>query len=321
MIRIPRWLVGILAMLFAAFHVSLGIASLGIYSNQVYAWVAMVLYAGVTVPTILAYSKVAMPVSQALLNLVAAALVPLLINSNLSTDQIDDYSLWYVAAIGFLMGVTAVRQHKVIAWAGFFIMAIELVTWAGPEAILRSGLTGSLLLVFAGHALSVGIASASRSIQLFTEQTRAIEAEKAATTAARTERAKIVSSALAGAVPLLQLIKDSNGKLNDEQKLEARILEAALRDEIRGRGLMSDSIRAAAQAARRRGVEVIILDEGGMDEVSEDQRDGILTTIAAAMHGVQEGRITLRAPAAEKWKVSLVATRPGVSSPDVWLKF
>lgn len=321
MIRIPRWLIGALAMLFMAFHVSLGITSIDMYPNQTTAWIAMILFVLVSVPTILAYPEVPMPIAQALFNLVAAALVPILINSNLATDQLNDYALWYVAAIGFLMGVTAVRQHKLIAWFGFAVMAIELIIWAGPGAIVKSGLTGSLLLVFAGHALSVGIASASRSIQSFNEQTREFEAEKAATTAARAERTKLVAIALAGAVPQLQLIKDKGGKLRDDQRIDARILEASLRDEIRGRGLMTDAIRAAAEAARRRGVEVIILDEGGMDDVSPDRRDGILTTVAAAMHGVVEGRMTLRAPSGESWNVTLAATRSGAPSPDVWLKF
>lgn len=321
MIRIPRWLVNVLAILFAAFHVSLGISSISIYENQTQAWIAILIYAAAVLPTIFAYPTAKMPAAQGIINLVASAMVPLLINSNLQPDQIDDYSVWYVAAIGFLMGVTAVRQHKLIAWFGFFLMLLELIVWAGPDAILRSGLTGSFLLVFAGHALSVGISSASKSIAQFNEQTLMLETEKAATTAARIERQALVSKALNGAVPMLELIKNQHGDLSESQKLDSRMLEAALRDEIRGRGLMNNLIRAAALEARRRGVEVIILDEGGLENVAETERDEILSTVADAIKNVGEGRITLRAPAGEKWKVTLAATRPGVASPDVWLKF
>jgi hypothetical protein len=321
MIRIPRWLVNILAILFAAFHASLGISSIAIYENQTVAWAAILIYTAAVLPTIFAYPHVPMPIAQGIMNLVAAAIVPLLINDNLQPDQIDDYSVWYVAAIGFLMGVTAVRQHKFLAWTGFGLMVIELVLWAGPEALVRSGLTGAFLLVFAGHALSVGITSASRSIAQFNEQTLAFETEKAATSVARIERQALVSKALGGAVPMLQLIQQQKGNLTDEQKLDARMLEAALRDEIRGRGLMNEAIRSAAYEARRRGVEVIILDEGGLENVSEAEREGVLATVAGAIRNVGEGRITLRAPAGEQWKVTLAATRPGVASPDVWLKF
>lgn len=320
MIRIPRWLVNILAILFAVFHASLGATAIENYHVPTLAWLAIGVYLAAAVPTIFAFAEVRMPVTQAILNLAAAALVPLLVNNNLPTHQIDNYSVWYVAAIGFLMGVTAVRQHKWIAWVGFFLMLLELVVWAGPEAIFRSGLTGSFLLVFAGHALSVGIASASKSIAQFNEQTLMLETEKAATTAARIERQALVSKALNGAVPMLQLIRNQHGDLSESQKLDSRMLEAALRDEIRGRGLMNDLIRTAALEARRRGVEVIILDEGGLDKVADEQREEILATVADAIANVGEGRITLRAPAEDQWKVTLVATRPGVASPDVWLR-
>jgi hypothetical protein len=119
---------------------------------------------------------------------------------------------------------------------------------------------------------------------------------------------------------MLQLIQNQHGDLSESQKLDSRMLEAALRDEIRGRGLMNDLIRTAALEARRRGVEVIILDEGGLDKVADEQREEILATVADAIANVGEGRITLRAPAEDQWKVTLVATRPGVASPDVWLR-
>ncbi len=84
---------------------------------------------------------------------------------------------------------------------------------------------------------------------------------------------------------------------------------------------MTDSIRNAAKSARSRGVEVIILDEGGLDQVTPFNRDEILEKIAETFGQVKEGRITLRAPSGEAWKVTLVASRSGIAKPDIWLKF
>ena len=70
-----------------------------------------------------------------------------------------------------------------------------------------------------------------------------------------------------------------------------------------------------------RGVEVIILDEGGLDNMTDYSRKEILQKVADSFAQVSEGRITLRAPAQEDWKITLVATRPGVAKPDIWLKF
>ena len=109
--------------------------------------------------------------------------------------------------------------------------------------------------------------------------------------------------------------------MSEDEKKEARLLEAALRDEIRGRGLMSDEVRAAARAARERGVEVLILDEGGVDQMSLEERRKIMGNVCEAIKVVDQGRITLRAPVGEAWRVTLVATRPGIAKPDIWLKF
>jgi hypothetical protein len=120
---------------------------------------------------------------------------------------------------------------------------------------------------------------------------------------------------------MLKTIEAKNGKLTDSEKSEARLLEAALRDEIRGRELINDEVRSAARAARKRGVEVVILDEGGVDQMSPAEKSEILGKVCASINEVEQGRITLRAPVGEAWRVTLVATRPGVAKPDVWLKF
>lgn len=321
MIRVPRWLVAILASMFALFQAWLGLTSFEVYSDESVEIVALSFYLIAILSTILFYRDIKMPLLHALLNLIAAAWVPLLINSVLNSDYVNDYSTWYVSGIGLLMGITAVRQHKTIAWVGFAIMAIEIISWAGPDAIFKSGLPGSFLLVFAGHTISTGISSASKAVIAYTQQLLEIETEQVATSAARTERQLLVEKTLRGALPILTMIRDKNGALTDEQKIDARLLEASLRDEIRGRGLMNTAIRTATESARRRGVEVIILDEGGLDQHPETQRDLILTKAAAAIDSVVEGRVTLRSPAGEAWSVTLAATRPGVASPDLWLKF
>ena len=83
---------------------------------------------------------------------------------------------------------------------------------------------------------------------------------------------------------------------------------------------MNDRIRAAVSSARNRGIEVMVLDEGGLDSASADEVSALLNQVADAMDSVTEGRITLRSPAGENWRVTLVATRPGVTSPDLWMK-
>ena len=321
MIRIPRWLVAIIGVLFAIFHAALGISTLGSYPDVGVAVFAIAIYLASALVTIIFYRGVKLPIAQAIFNLVVAALVPLLINSQLNPSAADAYTTWYVIGIATLMAATAVRQQRVLAWLGIGIMVFQVISWAGFVAGWQTGLAGATMLVFAGHTISAGIEKASRDTFTFTQQALEIEKEQVANAAASAERRNRLENALRGARPMLDIIQNQNGKLSDAQKLEAKLLEASLRDEIRGRGLMTDSIRKAARDARTRGLEVIILDEGGLDMVPDTDRQKILDQVAMSIAQVHEGRVTLRAPSDEAWKVTLVATRPGIAKPDVWLKF
>lgn len=321
MIRIPRWLVAVIGVLFSLFHAILGISTLGSYPNKALAIFAISIYLVSVLATIVLYRGVKLPIAQALFNLVVASLVPLLINDQLNPAEADSYTTWYVIGIATLMAGTAVRQQRFIAWLGTGVMVVQVITWAGFVAGWQTGLAGATMLVFAGHTISAGIEKASRDTIAYTQQALEIEKEQVANAAASLERRTLLESALRGARPMLDLIQSQNGKLSESQKLEAKLLEASLRDEIRGRGLMTDSIRDAARSARLRGIEVIILDEGGLDQVEESNRSEILSQIAKSIDQVDSGRVTLRSPKAEAWKVTLVATRNGVVKPDIWLKF
>lgn len=321
MIRIPRWLVAILGLLFGLLHAGLGFASLDGYKDPILATTAIVIYIVAIIASMIFYRGPNLPMPQAILNLVVAALVPLMTNANLNPRTADMYSTWYVIGIATLMATTAVRQQKFIAWVGTAILVIQVISWAGLIAGIQAGLIGALMLVFSGHTISVGLRNAYRDTMAFTKLALDAQTEKVVNVAASEERRARLDSALRGALPMLNEIKNNHGKLNEDQKQEARLLEASLRDEIRGRGLMTKEIRDAVKSARLRGIEVVLLDEGGLDQISVGHRGEILSQVATAISKVKEGRITLRAPTDEAWRVTLVATRPGIAKPDLWLKF
>ena len=321
MIRIPRWVVAILGVSFGMLHAGLGFASLNSYSNPALATTAILIFIVAMIASMVFYRGPGLPIYQAIFNLAVAALVPLLTNYNLDPKTADMYSTWYVIGIATLMATTAVRQQKFIAWLGTAILVIQVISWAGFIAGIQMGLIGALMLVFSGHTISVGLSNAYRDTMAFTKLALDTQTEKAVNAAASEERRARLDSALRGALPMLNIIKSSHGKLTEGQKQEARLLEASLRDEIRGRGLMTNPIREAVKAARMRGIEVVLLDEGGLDQLTQRHRSEILGQVAESIADVKEGRITLRAPTDEAWRVTLVATRPGIAKPDLWLKF
>ena len=321
MIRVPRWLVSTLGGLFAVFHAVLGYAAVSEYKNPIQGQVAITLYLLAVIATAVFYRGLKLPISQALINLAVSIFVPYLINLNLEPVQASAHSTWYVIGIATLLAGTAVRQQAVIAWLGIVILALQQILWAGFLIGWQTGLAGALMLVFAGHTISKGIENAANSALLYTKQALENETQLVVSKIAAAERKQRLELALSGATSMLRLIETKNGELNDVERNEARLLEASLRDEIRGRELMNDEVRAVARAARERGIEVAILDEGGVDQMSISEKMEILSKVCVAINNVEQGRITLRAPVGEAWRVTLVATRPGVAKPDVWLKF
>lgn len=310
-----------LGILFASFHAGLGFSTLNEARDKDVALIALIIYLASIYATILLYRGVRLPMSQAILNLAAAALVPILVNTYLEPAEMSSYSTWYVMGIASLMAATAIRQQRIIAWAGTAILVIQVMAWAGIQDGIQTGLLGALMLVFASHAISVGLARAYKETMEFNKQALEIELQQTANTVASEVRRSRLENALIGAMPMLETIREQHGQLDEMQKFEAKLLEASLRDEIRGRALMNTQIRTAVRNARKRGVEVTVLDEGGLDDTPQLNKQAILRNVAEAIDGVAEGRVTLRAPEGESWRVTLVATRPGIATPDVWLKF
>ncbi|MFM6971289.1 MAG: hypothetical protein ACKOWH_01710 [Rhodoluna sp.] len=320
LIRVPRWSVAILALLYASYHSWLALMSFESYTNHLFAWIAISIYFATMLPSILLYPKGGIPTAQAIANFLAAGLIPILVNSQIESWSTNVYSTWYVGGIGTLMAATAIRRHKAWAWAGLVVMTAQVLSWAGVDSFFRMGLPGAFLLVFAAHSISLGLVAATKNVNSYIAEKLQTESLQAATTAARVERQSRIEKALLGALPMLQKILKSSGALTDLEKTESRLLEASLRDEIRGRAFMNDAIQRTVRNLRERGVEVIILDEGGLDGTGATERETLLNMAATAISKVDSGRITLRAPKGESWKITVAATRPGVATPDIWLK-
>lgn len=320
MISVSRYLLVISSALFALYHATLGAFWLFHYPQPQLAALAIGIYLVTVIPTIAAFERLALPPFMAILNLSAAAIVPLLINSQIDKSLAGTYATWYVAAIATLMSATAVRQQQVISWVGLAIMVAQVIAWGGVGSITTTGVIGALILVFAGQAIAAGLSRAGKEAQAYVDQAASEASEMAATTAIRDERKRQSAITLRRALPLLERIEATGGQIDDNDRLQARLLESELRDEIRGRRLINDDTRDAIRQARLRGVEVIVLDEGGLDNVPEEQRTKLLAQAAAAIEQCQSGRVTLRAPANEDWFVTMVCMRPGATAPDQWLK-
>lgn len=320
MIPISRYLLIVSSSLYALYHAALGVIWLAEYPQPELVILALLIYLATVIPTIVAFDTLALPPFMSILNLSAASLIPVLINTQIDNSLAGTYATWYVAAVATLMAATAIRQQRVISWVGLGVMVTQVISWGGIGSITTTGVIGAAALVFAGQAISTGLSRTAREARAFADQATLEASEMAATSAIRQQRKARSAQTLRRALPILQRISDAAGELTDADRQEARLLESELRDEIRGRNLISDRTRESIRSARLRGVEVTVLDEGGLDSVAESERQSLLKLVAEALDECQSGRVTLRSPSNDEYLVTMVCMRPGAAAPDMWLR-
>ncbi len=320
MIKLSRTAITVFTLAFGLYHAVLALLNLDHFRVPELAAVAIALYLTALVLSLADRPGLALKAPKAAFSLIAAMLISLLMAGSISADHSDGHATWHVAGIATLMAIIALRQHKVMAWFGVIIMILEVLLWGGLQQLFNAGIFGALMLVAAAHAASVTLSSTSKAAAEFREQASATAAATAAKSAARAERQSRVDRALDAALPLLNQIESLDGALDESQKRQAIELEAMLRDQIRGRNFDLPELLDAVAKARARGVEVQVLDDGGLEQLTDSQRELLLREVAAHVAKVNSGKLVLRSVAGEKWTVSITALQAGAEVPDLFIR-
>ena len=307
MITLSRAAISFFALAYGLYHGALGLLNLEDYDRSAYALFAIALYFLALLVSISHQPGLRLTNKKAAFSLVTALVIPLLMNASVSGDFSDNHSTWHVAGVATLMAVVALRQHKVMAWFGGVVSAAEVILWGGLDSLFSAGIFGAVMIVSAAHAASVTLASSAKAAEDFRERALATEAATAAKTAARNERQLRVEQALGAALPILNQIEQQAGNLNQH-------------DRIRGRHFESPKLLSEIAAARARGVEVQVLDDGGLEKLTEQERESLLAEVATYVATVFAGRLVLRSVADEPWTVTVTASRPGYDAPDLFIR-
>ncbi|MCU1478509.1 MAG: hypothetical protein JWQ64_3202 [Subtercola sp.] len=294
MISPPRALVTVLAGLFSLYHLVLAFNSMQYPESVVPVIVAMVLYVGATVMSLWPTSPLLMPLWMAALNFAVCLVMSILVLSQLDGTIFNGYGTWSVAAVGTLLTITVVRQQAGIAWLGIAALAVSVDIWGGPIAVFTTGVIGCVVWVGVAHALTRAMARAARDARLFALAEREAAAWHATQEAQLTEGRHRLDQMNRVAGPMLHHIIESNGVLSAEDRRECLHLEGAIRDEIRGRHLLNEDVRAEVLAARRRGIDVTLLDDGGLDDLTDRARDRIHSRLADEIARSQADRLIVR---------------------------
>lgn len=293
-IGVPRFVVVGVAAAFSGYLLLLALYSMDVPRNPVPTFAAMVLFAGATAVSLLPGAR--MPIWMASLNLAVVIAITLLVSSeiDLGREGGTGYATWYVAASGALLTITSTRRRHVFAWLGIAFLMLHTMVWAGPAAVVSLGVVGSTIWVAVSHVISVALAKASRDAQRFALAEREATDWQAAQDAHLYERQFRLGQTSAMALAMLARIQDSGGELTEEERQECLHLEGAIRDEIRGRKLLNDAVREEVMIARRRGATVTLLDEGGIDDLSDDDLERVLNRLALAIHETSADRVIAR---------------------------
>jgi len=193
---------------------------------------------------------------------------------------------------GAVMGWMAGRRGPPLVAVG--VLVVQIAVWAGPYGVLRLGLAAEIVIVVAGLLMHRAVRRVSAAADVAARTHHALTTTHAELDAFHAEGRRRLRHARRTAAPVLQRIVDAAGELDEAARAECRMLEQALRDEIRGRGLLNDAVRATVSAHRRRGALVQVLDDGGLDDIAPADLDGLLDDVARHLEPVRSSRIVVR---------------------------
>jgi hypothetical protein len=230
----------------------------------------------------------------------------------LDPRRMDLLSLsWYPC--GVLAGAAMVWMagHRFPPLVAACCLVVQTTSWAGFFGMLRLGIAAELVVVVAALTMHRAVRRITEAAAAAAVEDRELTIWQADQDAFQLERQMRLHLAGRNATPMLERIISLGGDLEPESRAECRVLEQTLRDEIRGRRLLNDAVRAAVLAHRRRGAFVQVLDDGGLDDLPARAVNPLLDQLASSLEPLTSSRIVIRSgrPNATT-AITVVATTP-----------
>jgi hypothetical protein len=247
--------------------------------------------------------------------LLAVIALGLLVVSVLPSGR-PGYALWFPSFVWVPLSGLALRGHPVLALVGAAASAATTMTWAYMEAGV--GLEDGLYRVVSPTAvvvIAVGIALLVRQYAGEVDRARAEQLQaarlSAGARAAEAERRTRLAQIEQLAAPVLRMLRDGQG-VDERLATECRLLEASLRDGIRGRSLMDPAVRETLWAARTRGVEVTLLDDSDADTgTTPVVADVVRRCLVEVVEKLENGVVTARLPGPDEATVVVITPDAG----------
>ncbi|MCK2024096.1 hypothetical protein KZC52_14250 [Microbacterium sp. kSW2-24] len=261
---------------------------------------------------------VKLPLWTATLAVIVSVIIPIAVTFSLNeAGRTAPFATWYIGGVGLLSVILIVRRRFLTGWLILLLLVATSSVFLGfLESLLNFGLVGSIMWVVVANLLVWFWDRAVRDTERLAEIQQAVSAWHATQLVRQRERRVRTQFALAVAGPVLSRAVATRGSLTEEERLDARLAEGRLRDELRGADLLNDAVRDAIEAARRRGAVVTVFDEGGLEGVDEERRIEIRDELAGVLAGAHAGRLIIRSAKDDRTAVTVVGRVGSGSSRD-----
>ncbi|MGO4103543.1 ATP-binding protein [Leifsonia sp. YAF41] len=236
-------------------------------------------------------------------------------------DSALPFAQWHLGAITLILLVLVAQRRIGWAWIGYAVLLGAMIGWAvangltpgdGVDMVIRHA--GTLV---AGSLFVLGLRRSAATLETINSERTQRAIEEATTAASLRERASELAKVNSRARSLLDRLAglrvgearpgesepgahaqapcDDLKPVRTALRAECLLVEASLRDSIRGRSLSIEPVITAAHRARARGVDVTLIDDG--DDGSDARNIGVVATsvaIANELERMQGGRLTAR---------------------------
>lgn len=319
---INKWLVLAFAIPMPVAHVILGLANLHKVTTTGPALAAMGICL-LLVATICSLGKGnTLPLPAAWGVVAGVVLMDLLVNSVLLHGTHPGYGAWHAGAIQMILVAMTFRNRLRLAWLGMGLFAVLDFAASRSHGMtlvdaLALVLTPVMWMVIA-TAVQVMLGRSRTNIEVFTAQSNESAGRLAREHARNLYRDQWIRDLEDLARPSLEAI--AGGSLSDDQRKDLALLEAELRDQIRGRVLATPEVLRAGRAARARGVKVDLLDDrkAPLPELLREQAHKQLVEI---LNQATSGAVRARAlPVGEQPLVTILAFDEAAPRDEIYLE-
>ncbi|MFI6172102.1 hypothetical protein ACIBCN_35365 [Nocardia sp. NPDC051052] len=253
---------------------------------------AAVLIAAATVVVVFDTGK---PINQQAAAFVAAAgpIATVIANEQVTAELHAHTSVWTAYTAGSALAMLVLRGRNTLAWTGTAATWIAVVLAASGEPTAYVQAVVPLVNVAIAAVFAAIMRPTLRSLHHLEVESTARAVKQARIDAKDAERKRQLNRLDRRARPMLERIAAAVPFELDERE-ECRLLEAELRDELRAPDLSTPELLAAARAARQRGIEVMLLDDGGLESATALLSTRVRTVATLELNNVRDGQITVR---------------------------